>query len=109
MTCSALKCIVPLMFLSFALAWSLPQAPPPGEEPFETAEGLVAALYESVTFEAGGTPDWDHVRSMFIDDRRKFLSNLVNSLVPGDLLERSIDSFEWMHKPVGVVLIIANT
>jgi hypothetical protein len=36
--------------------------------PFPTAESLVAALYEAVTFEAGSTPDWDHVRSMFIDE-----------------------------------------
>jgi hypothetical protein len=33
-----------------------------------TAEGLVRELYESVTFEAGSVPDWNRVRSMFIDE-----------------------------------------
>jgi hypothetical protein len=31
------------------------------------AESLVRGLYTAVTFEAGTTPDWDHVRSMFLD------------------------------------------
>ena len=34
---------------------------------FATAAGLVAALYDEVTFPAGSTPDWDRVRSMFLD------------------------------------------
>jgi hypothetical protein len=67
MTCSALKLVVGLLFSCSVLAWSEPQEPPPGKKPFPTAEGVVAALYEAVTFEAGSTPDWDHVRSMFID------------------------------------------
>lgn len=33
----------------------------------ESAEALVRGLYEAVTFEAGTTPDWDHVRMMFLD------------------------------------------
>jgi hypothetical protein len=37
------------------------------EDAFATAEGVVNALYDAVTFEAGTTPDWDYVRSMFID------------------------------------------
>ncbi len=32
-----------------------------------TAETLVTELYRLVTFEAGSTPDWDRVRSLFID------------------------------------------
>jgi hypothetical protein len=32
-----------------------------------TAEGVVAHLYDLVTFEAGHTPDWDEVRSLFLD------------------------------------------
>ncbi len=39
----------------------------PQEDDFATAGGVVNALYEAVTFDAGTTPDWDHVRSMFID------------------------------------------
>ncbi len=40
-----------------------------GEEvaAFATAPGLVAALYDEVTFPAGAAPDWDRVRSMFLD------------------------------------------
>jgi len=68
MTCSALKLVAGLLISCTVGAWSEPQKPPPGKEPFQTAEGLVTALYESVTFEAGSTPDWDHVRSMFIDE-----------------------------------------
>ena len=68
MTGSALKLVAPLLISCSALALSVPQPPPPGKVPFPTAESLVAALYEAVTFEAGSTPDWDHVRSMFIDE-----------------------------------------
>jgi hypothetical protein len=38
------------------------------EPAFETPEGLVNALYDAVTFEAGESPDWDWVKSMFIDE-----------------------------------------
>ncbi len=33
-----------------------------------TAEGVVSELYELVTFDAGTTPDWDIVRSLFIEE-----------------------------------------
>ena len=59
--------------LTLAATLGLVAAAAPGAEPdpppeaFVTAEGLVAALYEEVTFPAGGAPDWDRVRSMFLD------------------------------------------
>ena len=34
---------------------------------FTTATGLVAALYEEVTFAVGDSPDWERVKSMFLD------------------------------------------
>jgi hypothetical protein len=34
----------------------------------ETPEDLVGRLYELVSFEAGRTPDWEHVRSIFLDE-----------------------------------------
>lgn len=37
--------------------------PPPYEDP----EDLVRELYQKVSFEAGSTPNWDEVKSMFID------------------------------------------
>ncbi|MHC4991789.1 MAG: hypothetical protein ACYTGC_12490 [Planctomycetota bacterium] len=65
---AVLKLVVPLLLSCSVLAWSDPQESPPDASPFPTAEGLVASLYDAVTFEAGTTPDWDHVRSMFIDE-----------------------------------------
>jgi hypothetical protein len=35
---------------------------------FATPEGLVEAIYEMVTFEAGTIPDWDAVRSTFLPE-----------------------------------------
>jgi hypothetical protein len=35
---------------------------------YTTPDSLVAALYDAVTFPAGQTPDWDHVRSMFLPE-----------------------------------------
>jgi hypothetical protein len=40
----------------------------PAGEALQTPDGLVRETYESVTFEAGTTPDWDNVRSMFLED-----------------------------------------
>jgi len=40
----------------------------PAGETLQTPDGLVRETYDIVTFEAGTTPDWDNVRSMFIDD-----------------------------------------
>ena len=49
-------------------AFSALRAQPANEgDAFATATGLVAELYEEVTFDAGATPDWDRVRSMFLD------------------------------------------
>lgn len=41
---------------------------PGTDEALQTAEGVVTRLYELVTFEAGNPPDWDRVRSLFLDD-----------------------------------------
>ncbi|MDH3216951.1 MAG: nuclear transport factor 2 family protein [Candidatus Krumholzibacteria bacterium] len=35
---------------------------------FQTPNSVVVALYDAVTFPAGETPDWDHVRAMFIPE-----------------------------------------
>jgi hypothetical protein len=34
----------------------------------QTADAVVRELYDLVTFEAGTTPDWDRVRSLFLDE-----------------------------------------
>jgi hypothetical protein len=59
------------VFLVCLLCAGWPAVPWAGEgeeEPFATAEGVVTELYNLVTFEAGRTPDWQRVRSMFIDE-----------------------------------------
>jgi hypothetical protein len=40
----------------------------PVAETLQTPDGLVREIYDSVTFQAGTMPDWDNVRSMFIED-----------------------------------------
>ncbi len=62
---------------ALAVLWAVPAAaeepsaaakkPSAAASPTATAEGLVTELYRLVTFEAGTTPDWDRVRSLFID------------------------------------------
>ncbi len=38
------------------------------ESPFDHPETLVRHLYNQVTFPAGNTPDWDHIRTLFIKE-----------------------------------------
>ncbi|HSM18478.1 MAG TPA: hypothetical protein VK845_15930 [Gemmatimonadales bacterium] len=40
---------------------------PSEDDALQTAEGVVNQLYELVTIEAGHSPDWDQVRSLFLD------------------------------------------
>ena len=40
----------------------------PDDQVLQNPDGLVRHIYDLVTFQAGTTPDWDRVRSMFIDD-----------------------------------------
>jgi hypothetical protein len=40
----------------------------PSGNVLQSPDGLVRHIYDLVTFEAGTTPDWDKVRSMFIED-----------------------------------------
>lgn len=55
------------------LAVAAPVAPTAAQEteasvPVDTPEQLVAELYDLVTFDAGTTPDWDRVRSLFLEE-----------------------------------------
>jgi hypothetical protein len=62
MSSSVLAAVLSLLMI-------LPGSAPAGREaPAQSAEDLVRSLYAAVTFEAGETPDWDHVRSMFIEE-----------------------------------------
>lgn len=38
------------------------------DEALTTAEGVVAELYDLVTFDPGTTPDWDRARSLFLPE-----------------------------------------
>jgi ketosteroid isomerase-like protein len=40
----------------------------PADDVLQSPDALVRHIYDLVTFEAGTTPDWEVVRSMFIDD-----------------------------------------
>ena len=46
------------------------QTPTASQDPPTSAEGVVTELYDLVTFDAGTTPDWDRVRSLFTRPRR---------------------------------------
>lgn len=53
-----------------ALSWSAPALPQEAAQLSDrsTAQGVVEELYGLVTFDAGATPDWDIVRSLFIPE-----------------------------------------
>ncbi len=59
-----------VVFLLAALASAnLPaQEATPPDERFTTPDGLITALYDMVSFEAGTVPDWDEVRSTFLPE-----------------------------------------
>lgn len=58
---------LPLLFAVLISSMAL-ATPPPGDHDFETVDGLIHALYNMVTFEAGTTPDWEEARSAFIPE-----------------------------------------
>jgi hypothetical protein len=64
------RIIITLVVVGIPWMWAVPAY---GQEPshpveFTTAEGLVTELYRLVSSEPGSTPDWDRVRSTFIDE-----------------------------------------
>ncbi len=62
--------VLPAIFIITALCINLSaraQTSSEGEA-LKTAEGVVTELYRLVTFEAGSTPDWEKVKSTFIDE-----------------------------------------
>jgi hypothetical protein len=61
------KTFIPVVFFCFFLSLSLPSQPLANEKSLDTAEDVVRELYNLVTFDTGSTPDWDKVKSLFID------------------------------------------
>ena len=53
---------------SFVHDQSVHAQPPAQQTGSGTPQAVVRDLYDSVTFEPGHTPDWEHVKSMFIDE-----------------------------------------
>ena len=62
--CGKALAIAALLFSSL-LAPSRPAWSAPPQKAPQTAQGVVAELYNLVTFDAGTTPDWERVRSLF--------------------------------------------
>ena len=61
------RCVALLPVVTcLALTAPAPPGAPAGAD--RSAEALVGSLYAAVTFEPGRPPDWDHVRSMFIEE-----------------------------------------
>ena len=61
-----LTAAVVLVLAACASPGDLPQAPT--DDPHGTPAGVVAELYDLVTFGPGTTPDWDEVRSLFVEE-----------------------------------------
>ena len=59
--------LVPVV-LMFASCTSTADRPRTIENPVDSPGRVVAELYDLVTFGAGTTPDWDEVRSLFIEE-----------------------------------------
>ncbi len=58
-----------LSFCFFCMSLSAQTRSASPHKAFETAEGLVSEIYKSVSFDSTGPkPDWERVRSMFIDN-----------------------------------------
>jgi len=61
--------LVVLLFCFFGMSVSAQPKTASPYNAFETAEGLVNDIYKSVSFDSTGPrPDWEKVRSMFIED-----------------------------------------
>jgi len=59
------------------------------ENHLASVEGVVNGLYQSLSFDVGGEPDWDHVRHFFLDG-----AIVVFAQGPGgDLRVLSVDGF----------------
>jgi hypothetical protein len=62
----ALKGMFLIPFLCLSISAQTQTSPEEGAS--KTAEGVVSEIYKLVTFEAGKTPDWEKVKSLFISN-----------------------------------------
>jgi hypothetical protein len=62
------KLVMPVIAFVLILFVSLTSQSLANEKHFDSAEGVVKKLYDLVTFDAGTTPDWDAVKSLFINE-----------------------------------------
>jgi hypothetical protein len=97
------------------------------ESAFATPEGLLTALYAAVTFEAGSLPDWNYVRSMFIDEAMillrttrtdttvfsvdGFIDDFKGFIAQARLeqrgfVERVISTRSWVYRDMAHVLVL---
>jgi len=80
------------------------QTPQPAafEDAVLTAEGLVDALYASVSFDPGEDPDWDLVRSFFLDEAVMVFA--TEPARPAQImdLDAFIEDFETFYREANV-------
>jgi hypothetical protein len=67
---SRLNRVLQVVLVVFSLCFALEAWVQASDEQsvFKSPEGVVDELYRLVTFDAGHTPDWNRVRSLFIDE-----------------------------------------
>ena len=102
------------------------QATAPDED-LATAEGVVAELYEIVTFDPGTSPDWDRARSLFLPEAVVVLrssreattqftvegwvadfENFIEqrNVVETGFIESIVKTVPWVFKDVAHILVL---
>jgi hypothetical protein len=97
------------------------------DDALETAEGVVAALYDLVTFDAGTSPDWNRARSLFlpeavvvlrtgretttqftVDDWVADFEHFIEqrNVVETGFIEAIVKTVPWVFKDVAHILVL---
>jgi len=97
------------------------------DEALTTAEGVVAELYDLVTFEAGTSPDWNRARSLFLPEAvvvlrtsregttqftvEGWVEDFENFIASQNVVERGFDesivsTHPWVFKDVAHILVL---
>ncbi len=108
-------CILILLSLSLYTGALAQKQSPPVNDAFKTAKGIVGELYKSISFAPGESPDWERVKSCFINeavivlriagDKMMVISKdgLIKLLID-DIKENNLGKSGFAEKPVSVKL-----